>query len=578
MSELALEGEKAQKKRAGAYLVLARKYRPNNFDELIGQEILVQSLQNGFALERIAHAFMLSGVRGVGKTTTARLLARAFNYESDEISRPRLDLTPPGRHCDAIAQGRHMDVIEIDAASHTGIDKMREILDNVRYAPVQARFKIYIIDEVHMLSTAAFNGLLKTLEEPPEHVKFIFATTEVQKVPVTVLSRCQRFDLRRVGQEPLTEHFIQIAKKEGYDLSQEAAGLIVRAAAGSVRDGLSLLDQAFLLADQKAKIDEKAARKLLGMSDRSQIIDLLAQLLRNEKQGLLTALDAKISAGVEPFGLLQDLMELVSLALRLDKNNRAAFSDLADADFESLCKLVQPLSSQQISRLWRLLNRSWQDLKHAPNPENGLAICLIGVAAAYHLPDLDQILAKLENPGEETEPEMPASAEEKKKTEPDPISGISQPMFRPAKTGEIEELPMQDELAAEIKSKPPQERDPPTDLETLLAAIQRTRQADLHYDVEYFVVAHKFDANGARLALLDAAPADLPTRLQKWAKETYGASWQIKIEDSAPGIGETHAQMRAEKQNEAKQKLMQTSEVKAFLEVFPSAQLVEAGR
>lgn len=416
MSELALEGEKAQKKRAGAYLVLARKYRPNNFDELIGQEILVQSLQNGFALERIAHAFMLSGVRGVGKTTTARLLARAFNYESDEISRPRLDLTPPGRHCDAIAQGRHMDVIEIDAASHTGIDKMREILDNVRYAPVQARFKIYIIDEVHMLSTAAFNGLLKTLEEPPEHVKFIFATTEVQKVPVTVLSRCQRFDLRRVGQEPLTEHFIQIAKKEGYDLSQEAAGLIVRAAAGSVRDGLSLLDQAFLLADQKAKIDEKAARKLLGMSDRSQIIDLLAQLLRNEKQGLLTALDAKISAGVEPFGLLQDLMELVSLALRLDKNNRAAFSDLADADFESLCKLVQPLSSQQISRLWRLLNRSWQDLKHAPNPENGLAICLIGVAAAYHLPDLDQILAKLENPGEETEPEMPASAEEKRQS------------------------------------------------------------------------------------------------------------------------------------------------------------------
>ena len=231
---------------SAAYTVLARKYRPRTFEDLIGQEAMVRTLTNAFSTGRIAHAFMLTGVRGVGKTTTARLLARALNYETDTVDRPSVNLTEEGRHCAGIIEGRHMDVLELDAASRTGVDDMRDLLDSVRYAPVEARYKVYVIDEVHMLSKGAFNALLKTLEEPPPHAKFIFATTEIRKVPVTILSRCQRFDLRRVEVEELTRHLEKVASKEGCLVENEALALIARAAEGSVRDGLSLLDQGLI--------------------------------------------------------------------------------------------------------------------------------------------------------------------------------------------------------------------------------------------------------------------------------------------------------------------------------------------
>src|ERR1700761_3261937 len=231
---------------SAAYTVIARKYRPRTFEDLIGQEAMVRTLKNAFASGRIAHAFMLTGVRGVGKTTTARLLARALNYARDGVDQPSIDLSVEGLHCRAIIEGRHMDVLELDAASRTKVDEMRELLDGVRYAPVQARNKVYVIDEVHMLSTAAFNALLKTLEEPPPHAEFIFATTEIRKVPVTILSRCQRFDLRRVEPEVLTGHLERICAKEGAQVETEGLKLIARAAEGSVRDSLSLLDQALV--------------------------------------------------------------------------------------------------------------------------------------------------------------------------------------------------------------------------------------------------------------------------------------------------------------------------------------------
>src|ERR1700761_494309 len=281
-----------QAARPEPYRVLARKYRPQNFTGLIGQEALVKTLTNAFAAGRIAHAFMLTGVRGVGKTTTARLLARALNYESDAVHQPSVDLSVEGLHCRAIIEGRHMDVLELDAASRTKVDEMRELLDGVRCAPVQARKKVYVIDEVHMLSTAAFNALLKTLEEPPPHAKFIFATTEIRKVPVTILSRCQRFDLRRVEPEVLIRNLKTICQAEGALVEEEGLILIARAAEGSVRDAQSLLDQDIVQVDRGQTGSAAANPALLGLADRAQTIALFEEAARGKTAGALTAFRA----------------------------------------------------------------------------------------------------------------------------------------------------------------------------------------------------------------------------------------------------------------------------------------------
>ncbi|MCR9122288.1 MAG: DNA polymerase III subunit gamma/tau, partial [Phyllobacteriaceae bacterium] len=266
----------ASPKNAG-YRVLARKYRPADFTALIGQEPMVRTLTNAFAADRIAQAWMLTGVRGVGKTTTARILARALNYQSDTVDKPTIDLSVPGTHCQAIMEGRHVDVVEMDAASHTGIDDIKQIIDSVRYAPVSARYKVYIIDEIHMLSEKAFNALLKTLEEPPPHAKFIFATTEIRKVPITVLSRCQRFDLRRIEIAELTAHLRSIADTEEVAVDDTSLAMIARAGEGSVRDALSILDQA--IAHGNGTVDASAVRDMLGLADRTRVVDLFEHLM-----------------------------------------------------------------------------------------------------------------------------------------------------------------------------------------------------------------------------------------------------------------------------------------------------------
>lgn len=284
---------------ATGYRVLARKYRPKDFSDLmVGQEPMVRTLTNAFETGRIAQAYMLTGVRGVGKTTTARILARALNYKTAEIDKPTIDLKVPGEHCQAIMEGRHVDVIEMDAASHTGIDDIREIIEQVRYRPVSARYKVYIIDEVHMLSTQAFNGLLKTLEEPPEHVKFIFATTEIRKVPITVLSRCQRFDLRRISAGDLVGLFSTISSKEGIEAEEEALAMIARAAEGSARDGLSLLDQAIAHGGGVVRAD--AVRGMLGLADRARIVDLFGHIVRGDVTAALAEFGSQYEAGANP--------------------------------------------------------------------------------------------------------------------------------------------------------------------------------------------------------------------------------------------------------------------------------------
>jgi DNA polymerase-3 subunit gamma/tau len=294
---------------SAAYTVIARKYRPKTFDDLYGQEAMVRTLRNAFATGRIAHAFMLTGVRGVGKTTTARLLARALNYESETVHEPNLDLAQEGVHCAAIIEGRHMDVLELDAASRTKVDEMRELLDGVRYAPVSARYKVYIIDEVHMLSTAAFNALLKTLEEPPPHAKFIFATTEIRKVPVTILSRTQRFDLRRVEPEVIVKNLEMICEAEGARVDAEGLTLIARAAEGSVRDAQSMLDQAIVQAEPGQVVSAATIRDMLGLADRAQTISLFEQIMRGEAGPAIETFRTLYGYGANPDQVMLDLLD-----------------------------------------------------------------------------------------------------------------------------------------------------------------------------------------------------------------------------------------------------------------------------
>src|SRR5688572_12193870 len=377
------------------YRVLARKYRPSDFAGLIGQEALVRTLTNAIAQGRLAHSFMLTGVRGVGKTTTARILARCFNcIGPDGTGRPTA--TPCGQceHCRAISEDRHVDVIEMDAASRTGIDDIRELIDGVRYRPVSARYKVYIIDEVHMLSEKAFNALLKTLEEPPEHVKFIFATTEIRKVPVTVLSRCQRFDLRRIGAEELTAYFLKIAAAEGAKVSDGAAAMIARAADGSARDGLSLLDQAIALAH--GAIDEAQVRDMLGLADRTQLIDLYDDVLKGKAPDALKRLTGMHQAGADAAIVLQDMLELTHWLTRA-KITPEPLSDPATPEAERAwgAKMTPELSVPVLARLWQMPLKGLAEVQAAPQPLAAAEMVLIRLMHAANMPDPADLVRRL---------------------------------------------------------------------------------------------------------------------------------------------------------------------------------------
>src|SRR3981189_1168001 len=389
-----------QREAGKPYRVLARKYRPSSFDDLIGQDAVVRTVSNAFETGRVPQAWILTGVRGVGKTTTARILARALNYElaDGSVKGPTIHMPVPGVHCQAIMESRHMDVLEMDAASHTGVDDVRQINDSVRYAPASARYKVYIIDEVHMLSTAAFNAFLKTLEEPPEHAKFVFATTEIRKVPVTVLSRCQRFDLRRVEADVLMGHLSNIAGKEGVEVEPEALGIIARAAEGSVRDSLSLFDQAIAHAAGVVRAD--AVRQMLGLADRTRVIDLFEQLARGDIASAFKEFRDQYDTGADPIVVLSDLAEFVNFVTRV-KIVPATADNVAFGETERgrARDFAAKLSMRVLSRMWQMLLKGITEVQAATRPAAAAEMVLVRIAYVADMPTPDEAIRMLEQNG-----------------------------------------------------------------------------------------------------------------------------------------------------------------------------------
>src|SRR6202049_1562932 len=390
----------AANERAGSYRVLARKYRPSTFDDLIGQDAMVRTVSNAFEAGRIPQAWILTGVRGVGKTTTARILARALNYELPDgsVTGPTIKMPVLGVHCQAIMDSRHLDVIEMDAASHNGVDDVRAINEAVRYAPVSARYKVYILDEVHMLSGAAFNALLKTLEEAPAHAKFIFATTEIRKVPITVLSRCQRFDLRRVDAALLVAHLQGIAAKESITAEPEALALIARAAEGSVRDSLSLFDQAIAHAAGPVRAD--AVRQMLGLADRTRVIDLFDSLVRGDIAGAFKEFREQYDTGADPIVVLSDLAEFVNFVTRV-KIVPATADNVAFGETERLRArdFAAKISMRVLSRMWQMLHRGITEAKAATRPAAAAEMVLVRIAYVADMPTPDEAIRMIEQNG-----------------------------------------------------------------------------------------------------------------------------------------------------------------------------------
>jgi DNA polymerase-3 subunit gamma/tau len=382
------------------YRVLARKYRPTSFEHLIGQDAMVRTVSNAFETGRIPQAWILTGVRGVGKTTTARILARALNYELPDgsVKGPTIHMPTLGVHCQAIMESRHMDVLEMDAASHTGVDDVRQINDSVRYAPASARYKVYIIDEVHMLSTAAFNAFLKTLEEPPEHAKFVFATTEIRKVPVTVLSRCQRFDLRRVEADVLMTHLANIASREKVEVEPEALGIIARAAEGSVRDSLSLLDQA--IAHAAGPVRAETVRQMLGLADRTRVIDLFESLLRGDIAAAFREFRDQYDTGADPIVVLSDLAEFVNFVTRV-KIVPATADNVAFGETERLRarEFAAKLSIRVLSRTWQMLLKGIAEAQAATRPAAAAEMVLVRIAYVADMPTPDEAIRMIEQNG-----------------------------------------------------------------------------------------------------------------------------------------------------------------------------------
>jgi DNA polymerase-3 subunit gamma/tau len=547
---------------ASGYRVLARKYRPARFEDLIGQDAMVRTLRNAFDSGRIAQAYILTGVRGVGKTTTARILARALNYEPPEGGGgPTLNMPVFGRHCEAIMESRHPDVLEMDAASHTGIDDVREILEGVRYAPILARYKVYIIDEVHMLSEKAFNAFLKTLEEPPPHVKFIFATTEIRKVPVTVLSRCQRFDLRRVDAGLLTQHLASICEKEKVPVEPEALAMIARAAEGSVRDALSILDQA--IAHGEAKVTAEEVRGLLGLADRARIIDLFEMLMKGDIASALAELRAQYDTGAEPAVVIADLAEFTHLVTRFKLVPSAAEDpSLVEAEKKRGTSFAEGLSIRVLSRAWQILTKGFAEVQSAAKPVQAAEMVLVRLAFAADLPTPDEALRAL---GEGGVAGGGAGAPSK------PGPGSLPRLSLAAEGGRARSLQAEPAVEAVAASTPRL-----ASLEDIAALAVTKRDLKMKHAIENQVRLVRIQENRLEIALAPGVPAGITSELSTKLTEWTGKRWFVAISDSegAPTIAESAAAKKVALVHDVRSDPL----VKAVLERFPGAEIVDVRR
>jgi DNA polymerase-3 subunit gamma/tau len=549
-------------KAAAPYVVLARKYRPAAFADLIGQEAMVTTLRNAFATDRIAQGYMLTGVRGVGKTTTARILSRALNYASDTVDQPTFDMAAYGRHCAEIMEGRHPDVLEMDAASNTGVDNIREIIESARYKPMVARYKVYLIDEVHMLSKGAFNALLKTLEEPPGHVKFIFATTEVRKVPLTVLSRCQRFDLRRVDVPVLIAHFKKIVANEGGEAEDEALALIARAAEGSVRDGLSLLDQA--LAMSAGKVEGARVRDMLGLADRGRIFDLLEKLLGGATADALDMFGRLHRDGAEPGQILADLAEAVHVTTRAKTLGAAAAGEgLPAEERRQAVALAERLSVAILARAWQILLKGLEEIASAPNQAAAAEMVLIRLAFTADLPAPADIINALGN-GAQRAGGKPAPAD---KTEKRPAVGTPVDALDTAADEDIapeDEVGPADVTAAALPIL--------RTFADVVAAAGERREAKLKVHLEEHVSLVRFDpAGNIELHLLAGAPKELANELREKLNAWTGKRWMVAV-SKTPGerpIGQVERERAAAEVRD----LQKHPAVAAVLRQFPDAEI-----
>jgi DNA polymerase-3 subunit gamma/tau len=549
--------------RPGPYRVLARTYRPQRLSELIGQGALVRTLENALQSGRLAHAFLLTGIRGVGKTTTARIIARALNcIGRDGQGRPTPEPCGACAHCVAIAEGRHIDVLEMDAATRTGIDDIREIVDSVRYAPTSGRYKVYIVDEVHMLSEKAFNGLLKTLEEPPPQAIFIFATTEVRKVPITVVSRCQRFDLRRIEGERLADHLAAIAVKEQVAIEPAALALIVRAAEGSVRDGLSLLDQAIALSggDGSVAISADQVQDMLGLADRSRVLDLFEQVMRGDIRQALDGLSELYDLGAEPEAVVQDLLEITHWLTRIKVAPEAVQAlGVADADAARGQAMAGQISTSVLARTWQMLLKGLDDLRIAPSPLLAAEMLIVRLACAADLPPPAEIARLLAEGGAGGDAGGPGG--ERRRPERPSSSPVAAPTKEPAMPAEA------------LMAAPPELADPQSFAEAV-ALFRRRGEPILHGWLHGAARLVHFEPGRIELSLPAGASPDLPARVADMLGRWTGRPWSVAAArggHAAPTLADQDAAQKRARIDA----LADDSRIRPVLESFPGARIVD---
>ena len=553
------------------YQVLARKYRPTDFSNLIGQDAMVRTLKNAFESGRLAHAFILTGVRGVGKSTSARIIARALNCVGQD-GNGEATIEPCGEceFCQAIAEDRLVDVLEMDAASRTGVDDVRELIEGVRYKPVSARYKVYIIDEVHMLSRNAFNALLKTLEEPPAHVKFIFATTEIRKVPVTVLSRCQRFDLRRVDIETLSANFSEIAEKEGVKVTDAAISLIARAADGSVRDGQSLLDQVVATAAKdNAELGEDVVRDMLGLADRERSFDLFELVMKGNVSGALDMLDADYANGADSVLVLQDLLEVVHWLSRVKVTPDIADGPMVpESDRDRGKDLTSRLSMRALTRAWQMLLKGLREAQSAPSPIQAAEMILIRLAYLADLPTPADVVKSINESSGETPNVHPTGGGGNGGGQPVVNAGQQTVQTRAA----LQIMPQAETQAmAEIA---PEALASPQTFEDVIALTDKMNERILRTNLISNVHLVRFEPGTIVFQPGDNMPREFSQELTRFLNGTTDRRWVVTIsldEQGAASVQQREDAVQVARRDE----ITQTSFMQSVMETFPGAEIAE---